>query len=81
MKLNHTTNGLLLVIAVCLVLITMRLYDLSVVTSAYAQWSGSSLVSGSSVPIPVALYAKNANGQWYPCQISNGDKLLVEIAK
>ena len=80
MKLNLITNALLLVIAVCMILITLRLYGVSDVTSAYA-WSGSSLTSGSSEPIPVAIHAKHASGNWYPCQISAGDKLYVEISK
>ncbi len=58
-------------------LIVVRMYDVSLVPEVQAQWSGKSL--NSSDLIPVAIHAKNANGHWYPCQINNGDKLMVEV--
>jgi hypothetical protein len=78
--MKTTTNALLTVIAVCLLLMTAKLYDVNLLPGAYAQWRGETLATGKEV-IPVAIYAKHANGQWYPCQISDGDKLIVEIQR
>ncbi|GAI33458.1 unnamed protein product [marine sediment metagenome] len=58
-------------------LIVVRIYDVGLVPEVHAQWGGKSLVSRDL--IPVAIHAKNANGYWYPCQINNGDKLMVEV--
>lgn len=77
MESRKLTNILLLIVIACLMLIVVRIYDVGLVPEVQAQWSGKNLVSRDF--IPVAIYAKNANGQWYPCQINNGDKLMVEV--
>ena len=69
------TNGLLLVIAVLLVLIVARLYDLSLVKRVQAQ--GKTL-SGQDL-LPVAIHGKYAGGAWYPIEITAGDVLKVEV--
>ena len=84
MKVNLTTNALLAVIAVCLLLVTAKLYNVGLVLSAYGQSYG--LSAGESLPdgrilTPVALYAKHRNGKWYPCPISDGGKLIVEVQR
>ena len=80
MKVNVTSNALLTIIAVCLVLITAKLYNVGFVVNAYGQWTGETLPTGRDLT-PVALYAKHPNGKWFPCQISSDDKLVVEIQK
>ena len=80
MRINLITNSLLAIIAICLILITIKMYNVGFVSPAYSQWSGRSLTSESGL-VPVALHAKHSNGSWFPCQISSGDKLYVEIAK
>ena len=77
MESRKLTNILLLIVTICLMLIVIRIYDVNLVPEVLAQWSGKSL--GSSDLIPVAIHAKNANGSWYPCEISNDDKLMVEV--
>jgi len=77
MESRKLTNILLLIVIACLMLIVVRVYDVGLVPEVLAQWSGNSLVSQDL--IPVAIHAKNANGQWYPCEINNDDKLMVEV--
>ena len=76
MASRRLTNGLLVVIASCLILITWRLYASTVVTPAYAQ--GSSLSLSRTDLMPVAIYGKYAGGQWYPIEIDSDDVLKVK---
>ena len=76
MSQTRVTDGLLAIIAACLILIAVKLYATDLVPSAYAQWHGRDL-DGDAL-IPVALHARNVNGLWYPCQMSDGDKLYVQ---
>ena len=77
MESRKLTNIFLLIVIVCLMLIVVRMYDVVLVPEVLAQWSGKSPTSSDL--IPVAIHAKNANGSWYPCEINNDDKLMVEV--
>ena len=77
MESRKLTNILLLIVIAFLMLIVIRIYDVVLVPEVQAQWSGKSLVSSDL--IPVAIHAKNANGNWYPCEINYDDKLMVEV--
>ena len=77
MESRKLTNILLIIVIACLMLIVIRIYDVGIILEAQAQWRGMGLASSDLVP--VAIHAKNANGSWYPCEINNGDKLMVEI--
>jgi len=79
MESRKLTNILLLIVIAFLMLIVVRMYDVVLVPEVQAQWSGKSLVSSDL--IPVAIHARNANGSWYPCQINNNDKLMIEVVE
>lgn len=72
---NHkTTNSLLGIMAVSLILIALKLYNPSFITSAEAQLSSDS----TSKMVPVAIHAQYGSS-WYPCKLTSGDKLVVEV--
>ncbi|MDI6782080.1 MAG: hypothetical protein QME49_08275 [bacterium] len=77
MESRKLTNIFLLIIVTCLLLIVVRIYNVNLVSEVQAQWAGKTLSSYDL--LPVAIHAKNANGHWYPCEISGGDKLMVEV--
>ncbi|MCX7020593.1 MAG: hypothetical protein WCK89_12695 [bacterium] len=80
MKTTSKTDALLVVITVCLILITLRVYNIGVLPAAQAQFPQAT--SGSSnQPIPVAIYGKSPSGGWYPVKLNYSDYLRVEIAK
>ena len=77
MKTQTTTNLLLCVIAICLLLITGRLYNVSGASSAYAL-EGEILTPGKEpTPVPVALYGQYGH-RWLPIQVNTANYLLVE---
>ena len=86
MKTQTATNLLLGVIAICLLLITGKLYNVGVETSAYAHEVTGTVMARVGPPsagpgpslIPVALYGMHG-GVWFPCQISDDDKLFVQV--
>jgi hypothetical protein len=62
---RRMTNFLLLVIAACLVLIVVKLYDVDLVTSAQAG-------SAAKEPVEVTLVYETRGNEWKPVNVDNG---------
>lgn len=75
--MKTTTNGLLSVIAVCLVLITLRLYGVGFVATANAE---SEATSSSTLEVRLCgqhTYEGGILPKWLPVKVDEYGKLLV----
>ena len=76
---RKTTNVLLLINTFLLTLVLIVTMGGSFTTPLMA-WGGKMMASRE--PIPVAIHARKGLGKlWYPCHLSDGDRLMVEVAR
>lgn len=74
MRNQRAIAALLFVIALCLVLITGKLYDIDLVDKAYAQRGSAAMIFGCY--IPPGKVQSEASCQWVPVKVTEKGVLL-----